>query len=335
MRRHGSFLLVLALVTAVLQSPILLGQAPPQTPGVTFQVEVNYVDVDVVVTDEQGNFVTGLAREDFEVFENGRPQKIDTFSLVEIPVEKPTALVIDDRPVAPDTQSNRKPFDGRVYVIVLDDLDVSAMRSTPLKDAARKFVREFMGANDLAAVVYTSGRKDAAQEFTTNRELVIASIDKFIGQRMRSLSLDRLDSYYQTIAFGFTSRNEADPNTGSINSQDRRRPRAGIRPDGARARDPCAERARHAEEHGGVSWQRPRPAQSLAVLQRGARLSDSRRVRCPRCDDRDPGDAGRNLHCRARQCELLRDRSARPGGYDHRLPGRGRDRAMAPAVPVP
>ena len=220
MRRHGSFLLVLAVVAAVLQSPILLGQAPPQTPGVTFQVEVNYVDVDVVVTDDWGSFVTGLGRDDFEVFENGRPQKIDTFSLVEIPVEKPTALVIDGRPVAPDTQSNRKPFDGRVYVIVLDDLDVSAMRSTPLKDAARKFVREFMGANDLAAVVYTSGRKDAAQEFTTNRELVIAAIDKFIGQRMRSLSLDRLDSYYQTIAFGYTKRNDADPGTGSINSQD-------------------------------------------------------------------------------------------------------------------
>ena len=71
-----------------------------------------------------------------------------------------------------------------------------------------------MGANDLAAVVYTSGRKDAAQEFTSNRELLVAAIDKFIGQRMRSLSLERLDSYYQTIAFGYTSQNDADPNTG-------------------------------------------------------------------------------------------------------------------------
>jgi VWFA-related protein len=213
------FALLLLVAAVVLQSPALQGQGP-QAPGVTFQVEVNYVDVDAVVTDAQGNFVTGLTRDDFEIFENQKPQKIDTFSMVEIPVEKPAEFVYEGRLVVADTQSNRKPFDGRVYVIVLDDLDVSAMRSTPVKDAARKFVREFMGANDLAAVVYTSGRKDAAQEFTTNRELLVASIDKFIGQRMRSLSLDRLDSYYQTIAFGFTSQNNADAGTGSINAQD-------------------------------------------------------------------------------------------------------------------
>ncbi len=217
MTRHGS--LPLAAAAALLQSPALLGQAQ-QTPGVTFQVEVNYVDVDVVVTDEQGNFVTGLTREDFQVFEDGKPQKIDTFSLVQLPVEKPTEFVVEGRTVAADTQTNRKPFDGRVYAFVLDDLDVSALRSTQVRDAARQFVQRHMGANDLGAVIYTSGRTDAAQEFTTNRELLIRAIDKFQGRRMRSLSLERLDSYYQRIAFGYNLRNDADPNTGSINAQD-------------------------------------------------------------------------------------------------------------------
>src|ERR687895_109077 len=60
-------------------------QAPP---SVTFQVEVNYVDVDAIVTDEKGNFITGLTRDDFEVFEDGKPQKIEMFSYVELPVER-------------------------------------------------------------------------------------------------------------------------------------------------------------------------------------------------------------------------------------------------------
>ena len=211
--------LLLAL-TFVLHAPGLLGQEPQQAPGVTFQVDVNYVDVDVVVTDEQGGFVTGLTRDDFAVFEDGKPQKIDTFALVDVPFDKPQELVVEGRTVPPDTRTNRKPFDGRVYVIVLDDLDVSAMRSTPVRDAARRFVREHMAANDLGAVVYTSGRSDAAQEFTTDRELLVRAIDKFQGRRMRSLSLERLDEYYQRIAYNHNLRNDADPGTGSINAQD-------------------------------------------------------------------------------------------------------------------
>jgi VWFA-related protein len=215
--RYSALCLLGAVV--VLQSPILLGQAQ-QAPGVTFQVEVNYVDVDVVVTDEQGQFVTGLTRNDFAVFEDGKPQKIDTFSLVDLPFEKAQEIVVEGRAIPADTRTNRKPFDGRVYVIVLDDLDVSAFRSAPTRDAARRFVREHMAANDLGAVVYTSGRSDAAQEFTTDRELLIRAIDKFQGRRLRSLSLERLDAYYQRIAYGYNLRNDADPNTGSINSQD-------------------------------------------------------------------------------------------------------------------
>ncbi len=47
-------LITLTIAAAALQSPVLRGQAPPAPPTVTFQVEVNYVDVDVVVTDEKG-----------------------------------------------------------------------------------------------------------------------------------------------------------------------------------------------------------------------------------------------------------------------------------------
>src|SRR5688500_17097520 len=207
--------LLLLAAAVVLQAPTLRGQDSRPAPEVTFQVEVNYVDVDVVVTDDKGQFVTGLTRDDFAVFEDGKPQKIDTFSLVDLPVEQAENVVVGGRAIAADTRTNRKPFDGRVYVIVLDDLDVSALRSTPVRDAARRFVRDHMAANDLGAVVYTSGRSDAAQEFTTDRELLIRAIDKFQGRRMRSLSLDRLDAYYQRIAYGYNLRSDADAGTGS------------------------------------------------------------------------------------------------------------------------
>ena len=99
-------LIALAIGAAALQSPVLRAQAPQAPPSVTFQVEVNYVDVDVVVTDEKGNFVSGLTREDFEVFEDGKPQKVDTFAYVEIPVEPDNAFMLGGRTVSSDTQSN-------------------------------------------------------------------------------------------------------------------------------------------------------------------------------------------------------------------------------------
>jgi VWFA-related protein len=189
-----------ALGAAVLQAPVLKAQAPQTPPSVTFSVEVNYVDVDVVVTDEKGNFVSGLTRDDFEVFEDGKPQKVDTFAYVEIPIERDNPFVLGGRAVSSDTQSNRVPFAGRLYVIVLDDQDVAAMRTSQVKKSAKEFVDKYMAANDVAAVVHTSGRTDAAQEFTNDKALLHAAIDKFVGRRMRSLTIERLDAYYQGLS---------------------------------------------------------------------------------------------------------------------------------------
>jgi len=201
------FLIALTLVTAILQSPFVKAQNQQQqqpqqqqgAPSITFQVEVNYVDVDAVVTDEQGNFISDLKREDFEVFEDGKPQKVEMFSYVEIPIERDNKFALEDRPIPVDTQSNRQPFSGRLYVIVLDDQDVSALRSSYVKRSAKEFVDRYMGANDIAAVVHTSGRTDASQEFTSNKQLLHAAIDKFMGRRMRSLTLERLDLFYQRL----------------------------------------------------------------------------------------------------------------------------------------
>src|SRR5690349_2561991 len=56
-----------------------------QIPPVTFRAEIEYVEVDAVVTDERGNLVKGLSREDFDVFEDGVQQKVSFFSQVVIP----------------------------------------------------------------------------------------------------------------------------------------------------------------------------------------------------------------------------------------------------------
>jgi VWFA-related protein len=191
LRRIPAFACVGLLFVAAIQA-----QAPQAPPSVTFQVEVNYVDVDTIVTDEKGNFVSGLTREDFEVFEDGKPQKVEMFSYVELPVEPPDRFAFLNRSVTPDSRSNGRAFEGRVYVIVLDDLDISPLRSGLVKKSAREFIERHLGANDLAAVVYTSGRSDATQDFTGDRQLLQAAIDKFVGRRLRSAAIEALERHY-------------------------------------------------------------------------------------------------------------------------------------------
>ena len=80
-----TFRIALSLIVAA--GVALVGPARAQQP--TFQTTVNFVDVDVTVTDESGEFVTGLTPDDFEVFEDAKPQTIQTFSYIELPVERP------------------------------------------------------------------------------------------------------------------------------------------------------------------------------------------------------------------------------------------------------
>src|SRR5438876_3263351 len=94
----------------------IAGQAPaPQGP--TFKVQVDYVEVDVLVTDDRGTLVRDLKKEDFRVLEDGKPQNIATFSIVDIPIERTDRPLFAKLPIEPDAKTNERPFDGRVYVM--------------------------------------------------------------------------------------------------------------------------------------------------------------------------------------------------------------------------
>lgn len=63
-------------------------QEPP--PQVAISVQSNLVNVDAIVTDQDGNLVTGLKRENFRVLDDGQPQQITNFA----PTEAPITVVI-------------------------------------------------------------------------------------------------------------------------------------------------------------------------------------------------------------------------------------------------
>ena len=166
-------------------------QSQPQ-----FKVSIDFVHVDVAVTDPRGNFIRDLSRDDFEVSEDGKPQQVASFAFVDAPAYRRTAAASATTLSAePDVRSNEMEAGGRVYVLLLDDLHVDPLRSARVKRVAREFVEQRFGPNDVAAVIHTSGRSDAAQDFTNRRSLLLQAIDKFAGRKLRSRLLESLDEY--------------------------------------------------------------------------------------------------------------------------------------------
>src|SRR5436190_16797298 len=192
----------LVAVLAVCAGGALIAQQSPEPPPVIFRAEVNYVELDASVTDAQGNFVLDLSAADFDVLEDGKAQKVSTFARIDLPIEKAERPLFASAPIEPDVQTNRA-VEGRIYLIVLDDINTAVARTPRVKRTVRQFIETGIGANDVAAIAYT-GRNDASQDFTNNPRLLLAAVDKFMGKKLPSATLNKLDGAH------------ADPTTGQI-----------------------------------------------------------------------------------------------------------------------
>lgn len=180
------------------QAPAPAPPAEPSSQRPTFRAQIDYVEVSVIATDDNGDLVKDLQASDFQVLEDRQPQTISVFTPVVIPVERFERTLVDGRPLTYDVMTNEGIRDGRVYVIVLDDYHIGPLRAQQVKLAARQFVEQYVAPNDMVAVIHASGRSDASQEFTTNKDLMLASIDKFMGMKLRSSTLERLDNFRMT-----------------------------------------------------------------------------------------------------------------------------------------
>lgn len=204
-RARGAVWLVAALMTVdavgLLRAQQAGSPAPAQdAPPVIFRVEVDYVEVDALVSDAQGNLVTDLRAEDFEVLEDGKPQKVTSFSFVNLPIERAVRPLFADRPIEADVQTNDR-AEGRIYMLVLDDLHTDFTRTPRVKAAVRRFLEQNFGVNDLAAVVFT-GRGEDAQDFTNDTRLLLKAVDKFNGRKLQSATVTRLQNIRTDPATG-------------------------------------------------------------------------------------------------------------------------------------
>src|SRR5882757_10571515 len=124
------------------QPPAQTPPADPATQPPVFRAGINYVRVDVIISDKSGNPVADLQASDFDVSEDGKPQKIDTFKLIKLDggtsdsIKEPPKEIRNDF----DEESEAARDDVRLFAIFLDDYHVRRGASL----SVRKQLVQFM-----------------------------------------------------------------------------------------------------------------------------------------------------------------------------------------------
>jgi VWFA-related protein len=118
--------------------------APPAAAGFGDVVEVNVVNVEVYVTDKDGNRVTGLRKEDFEVLEDGKPVAITNFAAVARPVPGSLVTVAPQAPAEPQPQATgvpeATPEDWLNLVVLVDNVHLRPENRTRALEQIRQFL---------------------------------------------------------------------------------------------------------------------------------------------------------------------------------------------------
>ena len=173
------------IVAACTAAAVAAGQAPSEPPR--FRVAVDVVSIDAVVTDRKGEVVRDLTASDFEVFQNGRRQKVTFAQFVPvITVAAPAATAIGSSVVpapaatdAPRVPPAPVPRDQvrRTIILVVDDLGLSVVGMNNTRQGLRRFVDTGLLPTDLVAIVRTGESRGMLQALTNDREALHAAID--------------------------------------------------------------------------------------------------------------------------------------------------------------
>ena len=158
-------------------------QADQQPPPTTIRRGINYVSVDVIVTDKDGKPVMDLTQDDFAVAEDGKPQKVDTFQIIKLDALE-TMESGPPRPIRDDNDEEREAArpDVRLFVILLDDYHVQRGNDLSVKKPLIEFIQNQLAPADMVALMYPL-TPITDLRFSRNRDATIAAINQFEGRK--------------------------------------------------------------------------------------------------------------------------------------------------------
>jgi VWFA-related protein len=173
--------LSLLLVVSIGFSPLLTrGQTPAQDQDDVVRVRSNEVRLDVVVKDKKGRPIKDLKLSDFEVLEDGVPQKVESFRFVSrdaAPVKSETGgKVAGAQPPAPTTTTPAPRSTPAVTALVFDRLSPEARALA--RKAGLAYAQEGMTSGGFAGVFGIDQALRTVQPFTDDSQLVKDAVER-------------------------------------------------------------------------------------------------------------------------------------------------------------
>jgi VWFA-related protein len=167
--------------------------APPQaaqkTPLPTFPGQVEQVTVDVVVTDRKGIPLKGLAREDFEVLEDGVRQAVVSLEAVDVPAS--TSATPKPSPKV-STNQDRDEARGRTFVILFDDIRLTPAMAQRAKGAVADFLTHAAREGDRVTLVATLAGTWWTTRMESGRAELIEIVKRLDGRYIPDSSRERM-----------------------------------------------------------------------------------------------------------------------------------------------
>ena len=171
------------------QDPVRAQQPPIRT-------GVNFVRVDVIVTDGKGEPVLDLKPEEFQVSEDGKPQKVEQFSVVKIDAvaqtaNRPTSAIRTDF----DEEREAARADVRLFVLLLDDYHVRRGNDMAVRKPLIEFIQNQLDPADMIAVMYPL-TPVADIRFSRDRNAIVGAISQFEGRKFNYQPRNAMEEQY-------------------------------------------------------------------------------------------------------------------------------------------
>lgn len=155
-------------------------------PKLVENIDVRVINVDVVVTDKRGNVITGLKKDDFEIFENGVPKPISNFYAVEggRPMETEGEMPAATQKATGEAVKPAELPDNlkRRIIFYIDNLSMAPFNRNRVFTSMKEFIKSTMRPGDEAMIATFNRSMKVRVPFTRDPIQLEQMLDSIAGE---------------------------------------------------------------------------------------------------------------------------------------------------------